>query len=963
MLQNMRFSAIFLVFALSLAGPPLLVPSTAEAAEPIVINELMASNSGCIQDSQDQYDDWVEIYNYASYPVHIGGMYLTDDLSEPTKWRIPTATTVPAGGYLLIWADNDVGDSELHANFKLDADGEEIGLYESDGITLIDSITFGKQTTDISYGRFPNASDELYFFSIPSPGAQNEAGYLGVVADTKFSVDRGFYDTPFSVTITTETVGAVIRYTTDGSAPIETSGRIYTGPVQISTTTSLRAMAYKQGWLSTNVDTHTYIFLDDVIQQPQYPPGFPTNGWGHAGPDYEMDPVVVNAYSRTIKDDLKSIPTISLVMNTDDWFGSKGIYINESQDGTERVVSMEYIDPNDSGRFQINCAISMQGGVSGGGTSLDRWKSDKLSMRPRFKTTTDDGTPTGGPTKLNYKILRDSPVENFDTLVLDARLNNAWNYGNNDTQRRRAQYTRDQFTSDIQNAMGGYGHHGLHVHLYLNGLYWGLYNLHERPDESFAASHLGGNKDDYDVLKHDENTVVNGSNTNYREMFDVAGDGLSLDSQYQLIQQYLDIPNFIDYTITNFYIGNSDWAHKNWYASRNLADPDGLWRYHCWDAEHVMEGLYDNTPQNGRRPNGSPLYLHDKLIRNDEYRMLFADHVHRHFFNDGVLTVDNAAALYQYRLDEVDRAVVGESARWGDNRIDQGGIKYTRDEHWVNQRDWLLNTYFPRRTGVVLNQLKSEGWYPNIESPEFRINSSYQHGGWAAANSMLSITSGSGTIFYTLDGFDPRYYGGSIDISHARVYYGQFALTESVHIKARVLSGGTWSALNEATYAIGPVADNLRITEVMYHPQNDPNEEFAELTNIGAEAINLNLVKFTNGIDFTFPSLELAPGEYIVIVQDRNAFENRYGTEVNVAGQYSGRLNNAGEKIELEDAIGQKILEFDYKDGWYPTTDGDGFSLTIIDPANHDPDSWNNKDYWRASTNIGGSPGRDDNSQ
>jgi len=119
---------------------------------PLAINEFMASNSNSVQDPQDQYDDWVEIHNYGIDAIDIGGMYLTDDLSDTTKWRIPAnntaATTIPAGGYLLIWADNDTTDAGLHANFKLSADGEEIGLFDSNGITLIDSITFGNRMTN-----------------------------------------------------------------------------------------------------------------------------------------------------------------------------------------------------------------------------------------------------------------------------------------------------------------------------------------------------------------------------------------------------------------------------------------------------------------------------------------------------------------------------------------------------------------------------------------------------------------------------------------------------------------------------------------------------------------------------------------------------------------------------------------------------------------------------------------------
>jgi len=209
---------------------------------PLVINEFMASNNSSVRDPQGQYDDWIEIYNYGSDAVNIGGFYLTDNLSLPTKWRIPSsnpaATTIGAGGYLLIWLDDDITDSGLHANFKLEAGGEQIALFDSDGITLIDVVIFGKQNPDISYGRYPDASDNLQVLDSPSPRGENFATYFGEVADTKFSHNRGFYDAPFSVTIATETKGAVIYYTLDGTEPYDTvdnkrssTGRVYTGPV------------------------------------------------------------------------------------------------------------------------------------------------------------------------------------------------------------------------------------------------------------------------------------------------------------------------------------------------------------------------------------------------------------------------------------------------------------------------------------------------------------------------------------------------------------------------------------------------------------------------------------------------------------------------------------------------------------------------------------------------------------
>ena len=183
MFKRMKNALLSLVLAVSF----ICIARADQIDIPLVINELMASNSNCSRDPQGQYDDWIEIHNFGLDAIDIAGMYLTDDLSDPTKWRIPAnnpaATTIAAGGYLLIWADDDTADAGLHANFKLDADGEEIALFDSDGITLIDSIVFSSQTTDISYGRYPDAGDDKRFFSVPSPGAQNINAYLGEAAE------------------------------------------------------------------------------------------------------------------------------------------------------------------------------------------------------------------------------------------------------------------------------------------------------------------------------------------------------------------------------------------------------------------------------------------------------------------------------------------------------------------------------------------------------------------------------------------------------------------------------------------------------------------------------------------------------------------------------------------------------------------------------------------------------------
>jgi len=228
---------------------------------PVVINEVMASNSNTLFDPEepDESPDWIELYNASVLTVELGGMYLTDDASIPTKWQIPAGVTIGPFDYLLFYADDDDEQGDMHTNYKLSASGEEVALYDSDGLTLLSYLEFGKQVTDISYGAYPDASADLRFFATPTPLAKNDGMYIDAVEDTRFSHDRGFYDAGFNLAITCDTPGATIKYTIDSTEPSQTNGTVYTGPLYVNSNNCVRAMAYKTGWLSTNVDTHTYI--------------------------------------------------------------------------------------------------------------------------------------------------------------------------------------------------------------------------------------------------------------------------------------------------------------------------------------------------------------------------------------------------------------------------------------------------------------------------------------------------------------------------------------------------------------------------------------------------------------------------------------------------------------------------------------------------------------------------------
>jgi len=815
---------------------------------------------------------------------------------------------------------------------------------DEDFLILPSIVSFSSNKADYKY----------WYFKKPTPRQPNSDAYIDIVADTRFSVERGFYDQPFQVRIAADTEGAAIRYTLDGSSPSETYGYIYdpNNPIQITTTTILRAVACKSGYKPSNVDTQTYIFLDDVINQPVFPPGFPET-WGPLGnADYEMDPDVVYdpVYYPTIKQDLKTIPSVCIGISNYDFFGAlEGIYANANVRELEKPASMEYIDPVTNKTYQAIIGLRSHGGVG---------RNDvKHALRIIAKSQY-------GPPKLEFPFFEDTEVDKFNSLVLRSTWNYSWIGDGTGSQ---AQYNRDTFSRDTVRDLGRLNPYGRHVHLYINGLYWGLYKFVERPDDGFAEEHLGGEKTDYDALKAptdfgtDQMEVLAGDRTAWDAMFSIAEMDMSNPQNYEAIQQYLDIPAMIDYLLMIFHTGNrdapvllgNDYVPRNYYAIRKRA-PAGKFLFIPWDCEWSLEDVGRNRVYIDGVQN--PHHLYQRLLANQEFRILLADYVQKRFYNDGILTPQISVNRYMTRIMDIDRAIIGESARWGDS---DRASPYTRNVEWITERNRLINDYIPLRTNIVLGQLRDWNMFPSFDAPVLKINGTPKYGGQVNSGDQLTMTTSTGTIYYTLDGSDPR--TPLTGLPHGNQYTGTITLTKTTYVKARVLYDWQWSALSEATFAIGPVAQSLRITEIMYHPQetgdpNDPNEEFIEIRNISGEPVNLIWAKFSEGIQFAFPDVTLSPGQYIVVVKDFNAFESLYGSSLNTVGPYTGSLDNSGERIRLEDAIGQTILDFRYNDGWRDNTDGEGYSLTINSEYNPDPNSWGLKDSWSASTYIGGSP-------
>ncbi|MHC1764386.1 MAG: lamin tail domain-containing protein [Verrucomicrobiia bacterium] len=628
----------------------------------------------------------------------------------------------------------------------------------------------------------------------PTPGAPNNVAWnLGQVADTKFSVNRGIMQAPFDLVLSTATPGAEIRYTLDGSVPTASEGLVYAGPIRIERTTVVRAAAFKSEYRPTNVDTHTYIFLEDVVAQPKSPPGFPAS-WAGVTADYAMDTRITGAaaYAGQIDDSLRALPSLAITTPIENLFGSAGgIYANPERSGVdwERPASLEWMHADGTSYFQVDCGLRIQGGYF-----RQRNVTQKHSLRLLFKNIY-------GPGRLRQDLFNEpDAAREFDTLVLRAGANDGYAWGD---ARDTEQFTRDEFGRRAMLAMGQPSARGLFVHLYLNGLYWGLYNLTERPAEDFSATYLGGEPEEWDAVNSGEvksgsleawNTFMSRVRTvrtlaDYQRLKGLNPDG-TRNSAYP---EYFDATNYIDYMLVNIWGGNWDWPNKNFWFGRHRGGLAGGFKFYVWDYENTMGNNRGRSPLDmvAPRPGTTSSWVgepHDRLRGFDEYRIEFADRVQQHFFSGGTLAPENLIPRYKELADSIELAVLAETARWGDDNLST-----PQDvTDWRRERDWILGTYLPQRSGIVLAQLRSAGLYPRVDAPVFSPT-----GGAILQSTPIILSASASEVYYTTDGLDPRLPGGAVRPEAIRVALS----TNSVPSldPELIRSGDSWRYLADGT--------------------------------------------------------------------------------------------------------------------------------------------------------------------
>lgn len=829
------------------------------------------------------------------------------------------------------------------------------------------------------------------FFAPPTPGVNNSTGSVGVVADTKFSFDRGFYSAPFSLSITCATAGASIYFTTNGAVPSPANGFLHTAPISITGNSFIRAQAFLAGWVPGGVDTHSYIFLTDVLRQSNSTPGYPLLWQANYTNDLAMDTNIVNhpVYGLTISNDLRSIPSLMLVTEQNGlWNSTTGIYPNATSSGAawERAASAELIGGDGGTEFTTTAKIEMHGNAS-----RDNARTPKHSMRLNFNSDY-------GPTKLDYNWFGGG-VKSHDAIILrSAGFVDGWagRYADNGLYissetgeqfrglRYRPEntlYLRDVWMKESFRDQGWISSRSTFTHLYLNGLYWGLYFPSERYGSYYFSRHLGGDEGAWDVVVGEDSNgptvLVDGSLTDWNAVLALVAAPITSESAYAALTNVVEMDNLIDYMMLHIVAESEDWPRHNWYAAHRRATNGVVgtkFVFAVWDQELVLDRLVRrNRIDAGNGAGGageqySPARLYFQCRNWPEFRLRFADRVHKHLFNDGALTPAANAARLLAASTGMSNAIVGESARWGDARkigVPAGQIgtsnTFTRNEWWRPELDKTLTNFFQKLTADNVARFQVGNLYPLVGAPIFS-----QFGGAVSNGFALTLThtNAAGTIYFTTDGSDPRVYGSGAVAGGAQSFSLPIPINSPTVVRARVLNGATWSALAEAVFYPPQDFSKLALTELMYNPpkigQIDGDEfEFLELKNAGTNTLNLSGLTFS-GIGFTFTNgTTLAPGEFLVLVRNTATFEFKY-PGVTYYGLYTGSLNNGGETITLSHALGGTIFSVTYDDlaPWPVTPDGFGFSLVPVNPGlTQAPDDGAK---WRASTALGGSPGADD---
>ncbi len=946
--------------------------STSGAPLPaLFINEAMSDNTGTMSDSSGQFWDWIELFNAEDIVIDLAGFGLSDDESRPLKWQFPSVSIQP-GGFALVFAsgqDGSLTGQDLHANFRLNASGERLFLNAPDGRT-VDEVDLPPLGPDQSAGRWPNGAGswQLYSKTQATPAAPNFEISLGTVIDSpRFSPEQRFFPAGAAVKVElAAATGQTIRYTTDGS-PVSIVSPAYPGPIDILRTTVVRAKVFDGENSSVEVARTFFVGAEHGLPVISLaaPPG---NFEFRNGYLYGMGSAVISSGGQV----LQNFP----------FSGSNAWKDREVE------VSLEFYEPDHRLGFQLHAGLKIYGAWGSRGYPQ---KSFALFAREKY-----------GEGKIQYRVFPDKKIDTFETLVLRNSGND--NQSTHQTPPRPpitafgtapsygSYFVNGSFTL-LRDAMEQRLIHDIGLDtqayrpavVYINGDYWGIYNIREKINEAYVVENHGIEKGNIDLIEG-YGDVRAGNGTVYNAMRNfIATRDLRDPANYAMVEgAYLDIANFIDYHLAVIYFQNFDIGNiKSW----RERVPNGRFRWIVYDQDYGFNlwkpeiylpamardyGDYDNmfdfyTAAAGSGtgwPNeGGRTLLLRRLLLNPSFKERFitrcADLLNGPFREDVVAaTIREMAAVIRPEIPRhLERWSWAQLQQRGFGRPHQPEYESFTPATWEKNLEVLLD--FARKRPAKLRQDCIAHFALREGLGEVTAEVDPPNSGRLRLNSLaLSDLPWSGTFFR-----DYPLTATAIPKPGYRFAGWTGAGTSGGQPRIELRLNGPATALTarfEPYTADVPASPAVVISEIQYHPAaNQDSGDWLELHNRGNVPVNLAgwiLRDDNDDHDFLLPELMLEAGAYVVICENAAKFNRTYPGVINHVGDFGFGLGNGGDTIRLFDPTGELTLSLPYDDDppWSSQADGTGYTLQLIDPQSYSADPA----AWKTSTDYGGSPGR-----
>ncbi|MBQ6959571.1 MAG: CotH kinase family protein [Clostridia bacterium] len=496
------------------------------ASADIVFSEVMASNG--VYTNGEAYD-WVEIRNTGKKAVDLSGYYLSDSKKNPTKWAFPAKTTVKAGAYILVYCtgeDMSAGKNGVYyANFKISASGDRLILTEPDGVTKAASLDIPAQYGNVSWG-LPEGGNEYLYFAEATPGKKNpKTGYASQTDAPVILTAGGFYGGPVTVTVQS---ASKVRYTLDGSTPTEKSKVFPAEGLTFSKTAVLRVRAFESDQVPSPTVSASYFI---GLSQP--------------------------------------VPVISLITDEKYLFDKKtGALVkgnNESFPNYEREweypVNIEYFDANGTGE------INQMGTFTAAGHSARQNAQKSIAIYAR---------KAYGPERFSFNPFPNRDYDSYKSLLLRSANSDAF-----------STRLRDPVISSLAEPLSIIYQDALAIEVYINGQYWGHYNLREKINKYFVAQWEGVTDekdiDSIDILARTgrDEFLQNGSNEDWLALCDFCKTkDLNVPENLQYVLDRLDVDSLFTHTAFEIIIGNNDFTNVRVYRV-----PGGKWKYLLFDVE------------------------------------------------------------------------------------------------------------------------------------------------------------------------------------------------------------------------------------------------------------------------------------------------------------------------------------------------------------------------------------------